>query len=402
MKTIVEINSNNYASTGNIMLNIATEARKHGYKVFVCYKKSKKSTSFEVEDHIYIGTWLDRVVSERLAYITGLKNHFNVINTLFFINKLKKIKPDLIHIHSLIDSFININMLFEYIKRNKIPVIWTVHDVWNITGQCRSFDLVGCDRWKTGCGKCPLVHYYPASLIFDMSQKLFEEKKEWFNDVQNMTYTPPSNWLGNLIKESQFNKHPIKVIHNGIDLKVFKPIESNYRVNNGLQNKHILLGVSYGWSYEKGIDVFAELAKRLPENYQIIMVGTNDDSDKILPDNIIKIHKTYNKEELIKMYTTADLFVNPTRADNFPTVNIESLACGTPVLTFNTGGSPEAIDETCGNVVEKNDIDALENEIIGICETKPYSNENCLARAKQFSAQDKYLEYVKMFGEILK
>ena len=401
MKTIVAINSNNYASTGNIMLNIASEARKEGFTVYTFSKNSKKASSFTYDNHFYIGTWLDRVISERLAYITGLKNHFNIINTLLFINKLNKIKPDLVHIHSLIDSYININMFFKYIKKHNIPIVWTVHDVWNITGQCRSFDLVQCDKWKTGCGNCPLLHYYPSSLIFDQSHKLFEEKKKMFNDVQNITYVPPSNWLGNLIKESQFNTHPVKVIHNGIDLNVFHPIESTYREENNLNDKYIILGVSYGWSYEKGVDVFVELSRRLPNNYQIIMVGTNEETDKQLPDSIISIHKTYNKEELIKMYTAADVFVNPTRADNFPTVNIEALACGTSVLTFNTGGSPEAIDDTCGSVVEKNDIDNLEKEIIRICENKPYSKENCLVRAKQFNAEDKYKEYVNLYNKIL-
>lgn len=401
MKTIVEINSNNYASTGNIMLDIAKKARNCGYNVYTCSKKSRKSLSIVNNDHIYIGYWLERVISEKLAYITGLKNHYNIFGTYAYINKLKKIQPDLIHIHSLIDTYININILFKYIKNNNIPVVWTAHDVWNVSGQCRSFDLVQCDNWKKECGNCPLVHYYPASMLFDTSHKQFIEKKKWFSNV-NMTIITPSKWLANIISESYLKQYSIHVVYNGINRNIYKPIKSDFRKQHNIVNKYMLLGVGYGWSYEKGLDVFVELAKRLPKNYQIVMVGTDKGIDNVLPKNIISIHKTYNKEELIKIYTAADLFVNPTRADNFPTVNIEALACGTPVLTFNTGGSPEALDEKCGKVVNKNDIDSLQKEIINICENKLFTKENCLDRSKQFDVEDKYNEYINLFNSILK
>lgn len=400
MKTIVEINSNNYASTGNIMLDIAKEARKNGYKVYSSCKKSRKSLSIHNSDHLYIGFWLERVISERIAYITGLKNHFNIFGTLKFISNLNKIKPDLIHIHSLIDTYININILFKYIKRNSIPVVWTAHDVWNVSGQCRSFDLVGCEKWKTGCGNCPLVHYYPASLVFDTSHKQFVEKRKWFSNV-NMRIITPSKWLENIISNSYQKNYPIETIYNGIDTSVFKPTYNTFKKDNNIENKYMLLGVGYGWSYEKGLDVFIELAKRLPNNYQIVLVGTNDEIDAELPNDIISIHKTYNREELARIYSAADLFVNPTRADNFPTVNIEALSCGTPVITFNTGGSPEAIDETCGITVEKNDINSMEKKIRNICENKLFTKENCLQRAKQFNKVDKYKEYINLFNKIL-
>ena len=213
-----------------------------------------------------------------------------------------------------------------------------------------------------------------------------------------MTIATPSQWLADLVKKSFLKDYPVKVINNGIDLSVFKPTESDFRQKNGIGDKYMLLGVADGWGARKGLDVFVELSKRLnPAKYQILLVGTNDSVDKQLPDNIISVHRTQNQKELVEIYTAADLFVNPTREENYPTVNMESIACGTPVLTFRTGGSPEILDETCGSAVVCDDIDALELEITRIAEEKPFTMENCLIRAKQFDKNERFKEYIGLY-----
>lgn len=400
MKTIVEINNNNYGSTGNIMLNIAKESRKHNYTVYTSCSNSKQAHKFFNESHIYIGLWLDRIISERLAYATGLKDHFNILNTFMFINKLKRIKPDLIHLHNIHDTYLNHKMLFSYLSKLKIPVVWTFHDCWPITGQCTYFDLVKCNKWKTKCHNCPQIHKHPKTKI-DRANILWEEKKTYFNSLNNLTIVTPSMWLSNLIHESFLNKFRIKVINNGIDLNKFKPIYNPFKIENNLNDKFVILGVAYNWTERKGLDVFIELSKRLSNDYQIVLVGTNDEIDKTLPKNIISIHKTYNQEELIKIYSSSDLFVNPTREENFPTVNIEALACGTPVLTFNTGGSIEMLDDTCGSIVQKDDIDQMENEIIRISKHRPYTKEACIKQASKYDMNIKFNEYIKLYDSIL-
>ena len=399
MKTIVEVNSNNYASTGNIVLNIAKEARKKGFRVYTCCRKSRAGLKYRYEDQIYIGTWLDRVVSERLSYIFGLNGYFNVINTFMFIQKLKKIKPDLIHIHSMCDNYLNINMFYKYIRDNNIPVIWTLHDNWAFTGRCAQFR---CEKWREGCGNCPHLEYFPASLFLDNTAKVWKIRERLYNSIKTMTIVTPSKWLSDLVRISLFKEnHPIRVINNGINLNIFKPVESSFRKEHGIVNKHMLLAVAYFWDAGKGLYVFQELAKRLPDNYQIVMVGTNDEVDKQLPENIISIHKTYNQEELVKIYSCADLFVNPTTDENFPTVNMEALACGLPVLTYDTGGCAEIIDEQSGASVPSGDIEALEKEIIRICENKPFKKEACIRRASKFNMSDKFMEYVDLYNEML-
>lgn len=396
MKTVL-INSCNFGSTGNIMLEIAETAENGGYTAAVCYPQSRDNSRKQKEKDFIIGTRFSRNIHLQLAGITGLNGCFSYFSTLKLLKKLDKLKPDIIHLHNLHNCYINLPMLFKYIKKHNIKTVWTLHDCWSFTGHCPHFDMIGCDKWKTGCYSCPQYKEYPKSL-FDNSKIMYRLKRKWFTGVENMTIVTPSEWLASLVKESYLKDYPVKVINNGIDLNIFKPTESDFRKKYALENKYIVLGVAFGWGRRKGLDVFIELAKRLDEEkYKIVLAGTDDNVDKLLPENIISIHRTQNQTELAEIYTAADVFANPTREENYPTVNMEALACGTPVVTFNTGGSPEMLDETCGAAVAKDDNDAMYNEIIRICEAKPYSMEACIKKAKGFDKNEKFGEYIRLY-----
>ena len=399
MKTILEINSNNYASTGNIMLNIAKQARTKGYKVYTCCRKSRAGLKLKYEDQIYIGTWLDRVISERLSYFFGLNGCFNIINTLLFIRKIKKIKPDLIHLHSLCDNYLNISIFFRFLKKLNIPVIWTLHDIWPFTGRCAKSV---CDKWKQGCGNCPHLDLSPESLFLDNTRYIWKKREKLYNDLSTLTIVTPSKWLADLTRISLFKEnHPIKVINNGINLDIFKPTKSTFRKDHNIEKKHMILGVANYWNDRKGINELIRLSEELPDDYVIVIVGSVDFIGRELPDNIIHIKKTSDVKELVEIYSAADLFVNPTIDDNFPTVNMEAIACGCPILTYNTGGSAEIIDKKSGLSIKQNDYEMLKKEIIRICKTKPYKKQDCLKRASKFNMEDKFNEYIKLFDEIL-
>lgn len=298
--------------------------------------------------------------------------------------------------HNLHCLNVNYGMLFKYIKNRNIKAIWTLHDCWAFTGQCPYFTMVKCEKWKSGCHDCVQFRQYPAAYV-DRTKRMYKLKRKWFTGIEKMTVVTPSKWLAELAKESYLNCYPIKVINNGIDLNIFKPTESGFREKYKCVEKFILLGVAFGWSRRKGLDVFIELAKQLKDNYQIVLIGTDDNVDKQLPRNIISIHKTNNQKELAEIYTSADLFVNPTREENFPTVNIEALACGTPVVTFNTGGSAEIIDDTCGRTVECDDIKSLILTIEDIYISRPYTQEQCVKRASNYDMNKKFMEYIELY-----
>ncbi len=388
---IVQINATcNSGSTGKICYAISQLLNKRGIENYILY--SLGNSNYEQGIKYTNEKYLKRqALKSRIFGNYGFNSKSSTKN---LISELKKIKPDIIHLHNIHSNDVNLKMLFDYIRENNIKTYWTFHDCWAFTGYCVYFDIVGCEKWKGGCENCPQKKQY--SWFFDKSKKLYQRKKELIKDI-DLTIITPSSWLAGLVKKSFFKDCEIKVIHNGIDLETFKPTESDFRKQYSLEDKYILLGVAFGWGEKKGLDVFLELSKRLPDKYQIVLVGTNDEIDKCLPDNIISIHKTNNQTELAKIYSSADLFVNPTREENYPTVNMESLACGTPVLTFKTGGSPEIIDEKTGYVVEKNDIDEMERQIIRICENNAFSRQDSIEKAKDFNQEDRFKEYINLY-----
>lgn len=394
---IAEINTVHYGSTGKIMLQIAQTARTHGHTV-VTFSKRWKPHPQENPNHFYIGTFAENVLHRIGAPLTGREGFYSYWSTKRLLKQLDSLNPDILHLHNLHGWYLNYGLLFQYIKKTKVPVVWTLHDCWAFTGHCPYFTMVKCEKWKTGCGQCPQYRSYPQSW-WDHSKAMWTWKKAWFTGVSDLTIVTPSQWLADLVKESFLREYPVKVIHNGIDLSVFQPTAGSFRVKYHCEGKYIILGVAFGWEKRKGLDVFYELSKRLDEKYQIVLVGTNKALDKDLPANIISIHKTQNQRELAEIYTAADLLVNPTREDNYPTVNLESLACGTPVLTFQTGGSPETVDDTCGSVVAWDDLNALERELIRVCTQKPYSAEACVAKAREFDRHNRFEEYWKLYEE---
>lgn len=398
-KRLAIINAVPYGSTGKIVRGIDSVAQKSGMETYVYYSWTKSLPKGNAEN-VEVGSFVGKLLHMGLGRITGKNGCYSRMDTRRLIKKLEKFKPDAINLHILHSWNINLPMLFSYVKKNNIPVIWTMHDCWAITGQCPHFIMAGCDKWKTGCYDCPQYRNYPSAFV-DRTKKMWRLKKEWFTGVPNLTVATPSEWLGGLIKESYLKDYPVKVINNGIDLSVFKPVESNFKEKYGLEGKKILLGVAFDWGKRKGLDVFTELASRLDkEKYQIVLVGTNEEIDKALPDNIISIHKTANQVELAEIYTASDLFLNPTREDTFPTVNMEALACGTPVITFRTGGSPEIIDEKTGIVVDCDDVDAMERAIKESLENGTFTRDNCIERAKRYDQNERFAEYVDFIKTI--
>lgn len=399
---ILEINTCNFGSTGKIMLQIVQTAETRRHNVWVAYQNNRLNRAKNIKNSILIGNKLAFYLHTKLNTYTGLNGCGSFFATLKFLHTAKKIKPDLIQLHNLHNCYINLPLLFYYIKKKSIPVVWTMHDCWPITGQCAHFDMINCSKWKTGCHNCEQIHIYPSSKV-DRTKTMWELKKRWFNGIKNMTIITPSEWLASCVKESYLGQYPIQIIHNGIDLNVFKKSSNDVKEKYGIpKNKHMLLGVSFGWGEKKGLDVFNELAQKLdPEKYQIVLVGTNEETDKLLHPSIISVHKTNNQAELADIYSVADLFVNPTREETLGLVNIEANACGTPVVTFKTGGSPECISPQSGSVVEKNDVDAMINEITRICTTHPYSKENCRKQAMNFDMKKKFDEYVDLYEKII-
>ena len=391
---VAEINTVTNGSTGRIMLGIAETARQSGIEVKTYAKKW--SAQKEIKGNKYFGTKAENRLNAIISRITGFADIYSVFGTKKLINELDKWNVDCIHLHNIHGWYISFPLLFKYIKSKNISVVWTLHDCWPFTGKCPYFSYPKCEKWQSGCGKCKRLKDYPSS-IFDTTKYMYKLKRKCFSGVRSMRLVTPSVWLSELVKQSYLNEYEVKIINNGIDLDVFYPRKRTYFTNVGIENKKIILGVAFEWEKRKGLDVFLWLSKCLSDDYRIVLVGTNDAIDKLLPNNIISIHKTHDQDELAQIYSSADVFINPTREDNFPTTNIESLACGTPVVTFNTGGSPEMLSYACGAVVETEDLEGLKKQIERLCNNSSELREKCRKQAENYNMTNCFKKYVDLY-----
>ena len=390
---IVEINATPYGSTGKIMRQISKIAESNGNEVFLFTKKWRNS-NIKMNNHFYIGNYLENIIARIFCPVFGIEGKFTYFSTKLLIKRLKKINPDVIHLHNIHGWYLNFGILFNYIKKSNCKVIWTLHDCWSFTGHCPNFETINCYKWKEGCFNCRQLDCYPNVKI-DNTKKMWIKKKEWFTGVKNLIIVTPSIWLSRLVKKSYLLDYPTRVINNGIDLNVFKPNNNGYFKIN----KRILLGVAFSWGYKKGLDIMLSLSKIIDNDiYQIVLVGTNDNIDKMLPSSIISIHRTNSQKELAEIYSSAYVLINPTREDNYPTVNMESIACGTPVITFNTGGSPEMLTAKTGIVTKEKTAQSILEELDNV---EKINREDCVEAAKRFDMNEKFNEYMQLYKEVM-
>ncbi|MDF2566889.1 MAG: glycosyl transferase [Oscillospiraceae bacterium] len=393
---VVQINTFGVLSTGRIAADLYRTLVEHGHEGLFFYGRENVADDIE---SVNIGSKMGIYLHVAKTRLWDKHGFGSVISTQKMIKKIKEYQPDIIHLHNLHGYYLNIELLFNFLREYDKPVIWTLHDCWPFTGHCAYFDLIGCDKWLTQCENCGNKKEYPKSLLMDRSKKNFIKKKELFTSVKNMTIVTPSVWLKELVQKSFLGRFPVKVIHNGIDLDKFRPTQSDFKTRYGLEKKIIILGVASVWSDRKGLDDFISLSNKLDDLYQIVLVGVDKKQIQSLPQNIIGISRTHNIEELAGLYSVADVFVNPTYEDNFPTTNLEALACGTPVITYRTGGSVESIDESCGIIIEQGNIDCLAETIKNI-QSNDFSSEDCLERSKKYDKKTRFKEYLSVYEEI--
>ncbi len=381
-------------STGRICTDIASVVVENGDECIVAYGREGVPEQHRQYAHL-IGNKVDvklHALYSRFFDCAGFKSKKVTKN---FIEWIKEYDPDIIHLHNIHGYYLNIEELFKYIKESNKPVVWTLHDCWSFTGHCCYFDFVGCYKWKDGsCDNCIRKKDYPTSIFLDNSQSNFKRKKALFTSPENITIVTPSNWLAERVKESYLSKYPVKVINNGIDTSVFKPTQNTFKERYNIGDKKVVLAVAAIWDKRKGLADVIELSKKLDEGYRVVIVGLSQEQLENIPPSIIGITKTNNAKELAEIYSAADVFVNTTYEDNYPTVNLEAQACGTPVVTYETGGSPEGVDENTGIVVKTGDIQALAEAVKKI--KKP---EHIPARS--FDKNVKYKEYIELYKSLL-
>lgn len=402
MTNLLQINTVvTYGSTGRIVDGIGDLAIAENWGSYAAYGRKEANSKSEL---FRIGNLWDNylhVLDTRLFDRHGLATRSG---TKDLIKWIKEINPSIIQLHNLHGYYLNLPILFNYLSSLEIPIVMSLHDSWNLTGHCPQFEHVGCEKWKTNCNKCPQLREYPSSLFIDRSSKNHKLKKRIFNSLHNLTLITSSEWSANLIRQSYLSEYPINIIPNGVDTSIFYPREANELKNKfNLDSKFIILGVASVWDKNKGFFDFIELSKKLKEDEVLVMIGLDTKQLQGLPSNILGIERTQNIDELAQWYSSADAFINLTYADTFPTTNLEALACGTPVLTYKTGGSTESVDERTGFVVNQGDIDNTLKKLRTIKgKGKETYSKHCSDKAVLKYQKDKqFYEYIKIYKKQL-
>lgn len=407
IKRLLLINvSANSGSTGRIAEEIGQTAISRGYESYFAFGRIGRESKSSL---IRIGNEWD-IRWHGLESLL-LDNHgFGSRNaTKRFIQEIERVQPDVINLHNVHGYYLNVEILFKYLAKTDIPVVWTLHDCWPFTGHCSYFDRYHCEKWKSGCHHCPNSKGYPKSLFLDCSKTNYARKKELFNKPKNITFVAVCNWMANNVKASFLGGYPVETIYNGVDVETFRPRFEGLNGSNSLKAKlginesaKVVLGVASTWDRRKGLDDFVKLRTMMTDEYAIVLVGLNDKQIAALPEGVLGIKRTESVDQLAELYSLADVFVNPTYVDNFPTTNIEALACGTPVVTYKTGGSPEAIDEKTGMVVNQGEMNLLLPAVEFVAKNKPSYTKACRERAvRMFNKQDRFEDYVNLFNRVV-
>lgn len=385
-KRILYINSVcGFGSTGNIVVDLAESKECDS---LVCFGRKKDYAG--VNSYKFTSIFDNCLGALRTILFD---NNLNICSraTKRLIKKIKEFNPDIIHLHNLHGYYVNVEMLFEFLKEYKKSVVWTLHDCWSITGYCPHFDYINCGKYKTKCSNCPYGFSYPFSLFKQSVEKEYKKKKELFNSIDNLTIITPSDWLKRKIEDSYLTKAKVYVINNGIDVE-----EQNKKKNV----EFTILAVSNYWTKEKGKDELKKIIPLLDKDIQVTIIGDLKDKDPIYKRCTL-IKRINNHEELLKEYAKAHVLINPTLQDSFPTVNIESLKCGTPVITYNTGGSVEPITKDTGLVIEKYNHILFAKTINELKNNYTYNSDVIKEFAKKYSKEEMIDKYKKIYDNLI-
>jgi glycosyltransferase len=405
MKKLLQINiTANWGSHGKIAEGIGKAAIEQGWQSYIAYGRWANPSASQL---FHIGSRWDEMrhgLASRLLDNHGLMSQKA---TKSLLQLVRNINPDIVHLHNIHGYYLHYPLLFQFLRQYNIPVVWTLHDCWSFTGHCAHYEFCGCEKWKTHCAECPQKKAYPKSWLLDRSFRNFEQKKETFLSLNHLTLVPVSQWLQHQLQQSFFKHTPIHLIYNGIDTNVFsKQTEVSWIKEKYGIPAHcaIVLGVASNW-YRKGLPDFLQLASLLPPSIRIVLVGLNKQEQKLAARaGIVGISRTDSQRELCSLYSAASVYFNPTWEDTFPTTNLEAMACGTPVVTYKTGGSPEAITAETGVVIAKGDIQTAATKIELLCQQPATTFEDACRQhvVRHFNKEERFSEYLELYTQLLK
>lgn len=394
---IIGINEGDYGSTGSIAINVLEASKSIGLTPAFATYESYNKCAFEIK---LISNKIDEFANRLFCRIDGSDGFHNILVTRIFLEKIETLNIGIIHLHNIHGRYINLPLIFEFARRKNIKIVWTLHDCWAFTGKCVHFELSNCYKWRECCGHCPIKAEYPAAYLFDRSRQNLKKKIALYKKYGDLiTIVCPSHWLYSQFIQSKANFLNCITIHNGIK-QSSEAAGEKLKIPNS-NKKNIFLAVAAGFDKRKGFNYINKLANELdPAKFLFVVVGLPK-GEKNISKRIYNVGYINDEALLKRYYAAADALINPTLEDNFPTVNLEALSSGTPVITFNTGGSPESINKRCGIVVKKGSYEELK-KAVATFDKKMFPTYECLQQAENFSAKKMCDSYLQLFEKLMR
>lgn len=394
---VLQINSFGNLSTGQMAINIYRTLVDYGYKGMIAYARNTVESDIP---KIKISSNIEIIIDGVFTRLTDRAGFFSKRATTNLIKEIELYQPDIIHLHNMHGYYLNIELLFTYLETSGTPVIWTLHDCWAITGHCCHFDAIGCNKWRSRCCSCPQKSSYPTSFLKDNSLNNYLKKQKLFTGLHNITIVTVSKWLEDIVNSSFMKKLPVISIYNGIDLKIFRPIDSRFKIERGISDKKIILGVASTWAPNKRMCDFIALSNLINDDYIIVMIGLNKKQISRLPPNIIGIERTKTINELVQIYSSADVFFNSSIEEAFGLPTVEAMACGTPAIVYNCTALPELVPDGCGAIVSPKNVSQVWQVIKNICENHHYSQNKLMQNAINFDRNIQFQKYIELYRHV--
>lgn len=388
-------------STGTIMKQIQECCRVHAIEAFVAFPKGlgvPNEWSYE------IGSVLDHKIHAVLSRIAGKQAYYSSCATKGLLHYMDDLKPDIVHLHNLHSNYINLNMLLKYLAKHDIITVVTMHDCWYFTGGCFHYANVGCKKWQNGCGNCPKKMLDTQAYLYDASANILRDRAKYLNDIPRLVMVGCSEWVTNECKKSVLMHRDIRTIHNGFDLSIFKSSPSNWRKHLGIEDKFVILGPAGKWLSSVNKETYDYFVRNMADDMILVLFGCQAINSKA-PSNVKQIGFIHDPKEMAEVYSMADVMVNCSREDTLSSLNLESQACGTPVVTYEATGSKETVDGVCGFAVETGNEKLLFREVYKLYSMSSYDKKLINAACRQrtlykFEKNASYKKYLQMYLEL--
>ena len=404
MPSLLQINATlNWGSTGRIAEQIALLAEKQGWSCYIAHGARYANVSHIMS--FQIGSRTDNYLHAMKSTLLGMHGLGSSLATKRLIKIIQEIEPDIIHLHNIHGYYLNYKILFKYLKKSNIPVVWTFHDCWAMTGQCTHFASVGCEKWRcgNGCNHCPLLRTAYKTYC-DRTKKNWLLKKQVFGSIDNLTIVPVSHWLESVVRESYLKDKHIRTIYNGVDTNVFHPIPLEELSLNkyDIEKTKYVMAAATDWSDKKGLSDYCKLAALMPQNTQIVLVGLEEEQcQEVKKYEVTGIKRTNNVEELVNLYNGASVVMNLSYEETFGLTTVEGFACGVPSIVYRATASPELVTPETGIIVEPGDIEGVAKAVEEII-SKEKPVKTCRERAVQFfNKEDRFQEYIDLYNELI-